>query len=185
MDAPSDRALVARVRQGEVNAYGELVRRYQVSVFNTCYRMLTERRAAEDMAQETFLRGYSRLSQFDSQRPFGPWIRKIAVNLCLNQLQRIQPSTRPLLEELDAAPQSRTHPEIAIERKEKTERIRDAVANLPPHYRAVIELRHFQGLTYQQMSETLQLPLNTVRSHLFRARRVLAAILRDEFHHPS
>ncbi len=107
------------------------------------------------------------------------------MNLCLNQLQRIQPSTRPLLEELDAAPQSRTHPEITIERKEKTERIRDAVANLPPHYRAVIELRHFQGLTYQQMSETLQLPLNTVRSHLFRARRVLAAILRDEFHHPS
>ncbi len=51
MDAPSDRALVARVRQGEVNAYGELVRRYQVSVFNTCYRMLAERRAAEDMAQ--------------------------------------------------------------------------------------------------------------------------------------
>src|SRR5689334_10553246 len=87
MNAPSDRDLILRARRGEADAFGELVMRYQTSVFNVCYRILHERAEAEDLAQESFMRAYDRLSTFDIQREFGPWIRRVAANLCLNHLE--------------------------------------------------------------------------------------------------
>jgi RNA polymerase sigma-70 factor (ECF subfamily) len=77
---PTDRDLVLRTRRGEVEAFGEVVARYQQSVFNVCFRMLGERMEAEDLAQETFIRAYTRLETFDTERPFGPWIRRVATN---------------------------------------------------------------------------------------------------------
>src|SRR5512136_956791 len=97
MQAAEDGVLIRQVRQGHLEAYGELVRRYQGSVFGVCYRMLGERQEAEDLAQDAFLRGYERLDSFDLAYPFGPWIRRVAANLCLNRLQRQQ----PVLVELD------------------------------------------------------------------------------------
>ncbi len=81
---PTDRDLVLRTRRGEVEAFGEVVARYQVAVFNVCYRMLGERMEAEDLAQETFIRAYKRLETFNVERPFGPWIRRAATKVCLN-----------------------------------------------------------------------------------------------------
>jgi RNA polymerase sigma factor (sigma-70 family) len=91
MQANDDGVLVSQVREGNLEAYGELVRRYQGSVFGVCYRMLGGRQEAEDLAQDAFLRGYERLETFDLAYPFGPWIRRVAANLCLNRLQRRQP----------------------------------------------------------------------------------------------
>ena len=87
MSAPSDRDLIQRARRGDAEAFGELVVRYQVSVFNVCYRILHERLEAEDMTQETFLRARDRLQTFDDERLFGPWIRRVAANVCLNHLE--------------------------------------------------------------------------------------------------
>jgi len=84
MPDPSDRDLALRARRGDAEAFGELVRRYQASVFNVCYRLLGERREAEDLAQEAFIRAYERLDTFDADLPFGPWMRRVAANLCLN-----------------------------------------------------------------------------------------------------
>src|SRR5258708_40217214 len=87
MDVAFDRDLILRARRGDNEAYGELVMRHQTSVFNVCYRILHERSEAEDMAQETFIRAHSRLESFDLERAFGPWIRRVAANVCLNQLE--------------------------------------------------------------------------------------------------
>ncbi len=174
MPSPSDQELVMRVRQGEQQAYGDLVRRYQVSVFNLCYRLLGERTLAEDMAQEAFLRGYQRLETFDASRSFGPWIHRVAVNLCLTHRKKRTPTLVPLQPEMDAASGEPRPPEARAEAHEEARRVRRALRELSDIQRAVIELRHFQGLKYEEIAETLNLPLNTVKSHLRRARKVLA-----------
>lgn len=100
MTAPADRDLILRARRGETEAYGELVARHQTNVFNVCYRMLHNRHDAEDLAQEAFIRALDRLHTFDPEREFGPWIRRVATNLCLNHLEAQKP-TAPLDEERD------------------------------------------------------------------------------------
>jgi RNA polymerase sigma-70 factor (ECF subfamily) len=178
MGQPSDRDLARRARRGDADAYGDLVRRYQASVFNVCCRLLGERREAEDLAQEAFLRAHARLESFDLDRPFGPWIRRVAANVCLNHLQLARALDVPLDDERDAAPRA-AEPESARERAELSEAVRAALAGLPAPYRAVIELRHFQDMRYADIAAALQLPLSDVKSHLFRARKLLAEALKD------
>lgn len=171
MSAPSDRDLIQRARRGDAEAFSRLVLRYQTSVFNICYRILHERLEAEDMTQETFLRARERLALFDEERAFAPWIRRVAANVCLNHLEA-QKKTAPLDEEREADENAR--PESQVEVRERSERIRSALASLPAHYRVVIELRHYQELSYEEIATELHLPLSDVKSHLFRARKLLA-----------
>ena len=171
MSAPSDRDLIQRARRGDAEAFGELVLRYQTSVFNVCYRILHERLEAEDMTQETFLRARDRLNLFDEERAFAPWIRRVAANVCLNYLEA-QKKIIPLDEERDTDENIR--PEAQVEVRERGERIRVALASLPVQYRVVIELRHYQELSYEEIAAELQIPLSDVKSHLFRARKLLA-----------
>ena len=171
MTAPTDRDLIQRARRGANDAFGELVTRYQTGVFNVCYRMLHERGEAEDLTQETFMRAYDRLHTFDLEREFGPWIRRVAANLCLNHLEA-QKVTAPLDEERDADESQR--PEKQVEVKERSAQVHTALASLPPHYRAVVELRHYQELSYDEIAAELNIPLSDVKSHLFRARKILA-----------
>ena len=171
MSAPSDRDLIQRARRGDAEAFGELVVRYQMGVFNVCFRILHERLGAEDMTQETFLRARDRLQTFDEERSFGPWIRRVAANVCLNLLEA-QRQTAPLDEERDT---DESHsPESQVEAQERSEQIREALASLPARYRVVIELRHYQELSYDEIAAELDIPLSDVKSHLFRARKILA-----------
>lgn len=171
MTTPTDRDLILQARRGNAESFGELVTRYQTGVFNVCYRMLHERGEAEDLAQESFIRAYDRIHTFDIEREFGPWIRRVAANLCLNHLEG-QKVTAELDDERDAdhAPS----PESAQEVRERSEQIRGALASLPAHYRVVVELRHYQELSYEEIAEELKIPLSDVKSHLFRARKILA-----------
>ena len=171
MSAPSDRDLIQCARRGDAEAFGELITRHQTSVFNVCYRMLHERVEAEDMTQETFLRVHDRLDMFDAERPFGPWIRRVAVNVCLNHLEARR-SVAELDDERDA--DKSQSPESQTEARERSEQIRRALVSLPAHYRAAIELRHYQELSYDEIAAELNIPLSDVKSHLFRARKLLA-----------
>jgi RNA polymerase sigma-70 factor (ECF subfamily) len=175
MHDSTDHSLVLRVRGGERGAFSELVERYQASVFNVCLRMMGERKEAEDLTQDAFIRAHRRLGTFDEERPFGPWIRRVAANLCLNHLKRSRPVTIPLEDEDYRIQQvSSPQPEEALIEHERQIRIRNAILELPPHYRAVIELRHFQALSYAEISTELSIPISDVKSHLFRARKLLA-----------
>ena len=178
MTASTDRELIVRARRGDRNAFGELVTCYQTGVFNVCYRLLHERTEAEDLAQETFMRAYDRLHIFDLDREFGPWIRRIAANLCLNYLES-RKVTVQLDQERDADESRR--PEQQVEVQERSVQIRAALISLPPHYRVVIELRHYQELSYDEIASELKIPLSDVKSHLFRARKLLA----EKLHAPD
>ena len=178
MTAPTDRDLILRARRGDAEAYGELVTRYQTNVFNVCYRILHERGEAEDLAQESFMRAYDRLTTFEIEREFGPWMRRVAANLCLNHLES-QRSTAELKEEQDVGESQR--PEAVVEVHERSEQIRRALASLPAQYRVVIELRHYQEMSYDEIASELNIPLSDVKSHLFRARKLLA----EKLHAPD
>jgi RNA polymerase sigma-70 factor (ECF subfamily) len=181
MNAPSDRDLIlqARRRGSEAGqAFGELVTRYQTSVFNVCYRILHERGEAEDLTQEVFIRACDRIHTFDIERGFGPWIRRVAANLCLNHLES-QKVTTELDDERDADPAQL--PEAVQEVKERSAQIRQAMFSLPAHYRVIIELRHYQELSYEEIAKEIKIPLSDVKSHLFRARKILA----EKLHAPD
>ena len=171
----SDRQLVERTLQGEVSAYGTLVQRYQQSVFNVCYRFMGERQGAEDQTQEAFLRAHDKLGTFKLDKPFGPWIRQVAANLCLNALNRHGPYQLPLEEERAMPDEAHwVDPEANRQQQERADRVRQALLKLPPHYRAVIELRHYGEMSYKEIAKSLNLSLSDVRSHLYRARKTLA-----------
>ncbi len=186
MTLTDEQLLLQQARQGDETsaaAFGELVRRYQTAVFNTAYRLLGRRVEAEEAAQEAFLRAYRALDRFDVKRPFAPWIKRITVNLCLNWLEsaKVKPQIlaaemsrddRPV--DMDDWAQSAPSPEQALVREEQSVQLRQAILALPPHYRAAIELRHFQELSYEDMAEALERPLSSVKSDLFRARKLLA-----------
>jgi RNA polymerase sigma-70 factor, ECF subfamily len=175
MDVPSDRDLIFNARHGDAAAYGELVTRHQASVFNVCYRILHEHGEAEDMAQETFIRAHGRLGSFDIERPFGPWIRRVAANVCLNHLESQKASTE-LDDEKDA--DASPGPEKQVEVRERSDQIRAALASLPANYRIVMELRHYQEMSYDEIASELKIPLSDVKSNLFRARKLLAEKLK-------
>jgi RNA polymerase sigma-70 factor (ECF subfamily) len=167
--------LAQRAAQGDREAFGGLVACHQAGVFNVAYRMLGEHRDAEDATQETFLRAFRAIHTLDPQRPPGAWLKKIAVNVCLNRLER---RGTLALEDDEALPANDPGPESQTVAREQSRQIRSALLALPARYRAAIELRHFQELSYAEMAETLNRPISDVKSDLFRARRLLAEILR-------
>lgn len=175
-----DSTLIHRTRGGETNAFGELVSRYQQSVFNVCYRLIGNYRDAEDMTQNTFIRAYQRLHTYDDQRPFGPWIRKIATNISINVFQKHQPDTVAYEEhKYQTSSNNGTTPEEIFSQTERAETIHQAIINLPPKHRLMIELRHYQDLSYQEIAETLHISLSDVKSYLFRGRKMLAERLKE------
>lgn len=181
MTDSAEQTLLLRARQGDANAFGTLVQRYQTAVFSVCWRLLGERTAAEDAAQEAFIRAYARLHTFDATRPFGPWLRRVAANLCFNRLQAMSPVLEEWNEETSRALSTDCDDPLQIVlRNERAAQVRAALLALPPHFRIVIELRHFQALNYEEIASELQLPLSSVKTHLFRARRLLADLLRPQ-----
>jgi RNA polymerase sigma-70 factor, ECF subfamily len=183
MSSPNESELLSLAQRGDRQAYGVLVGRYQQSVFAVCYRLLGQRQDAEDAAQETFVRAFRSLAGFDRQRPFGPWVRQIATHVSYDLLRQRPLVAAPLWEEQDGWDGHATggrEPEQAQISRERQQQLWQAIHALPPHYRVVVELRHFQELSYNEIADRLDLPLNTVKSHLLRARKLLLERLGDE-----
>jgi RNA polymerase sigma-70 factor (ECF subfamily) len=175
LEGQSDEWLAAQ-SMVEPQAFNELVLRYQNRVYGVAYRMLGDSGDAHDLAQETFVRAFRRLETFDCSRRFAPWLFRIAVNLCLDHRSR-QMHVVPLgdLELVEKG----ASPEASAIREEKRTLIQKAILDLPLKYRAVIVLRHIEELTYEEIAAALDLPVNTVRTHLFRARAALRKALTD------
>lgn len=176
MNLPDEQELLAQAQRGDHRAYGVLVGGYQQSLFAVCYRLLGQRQDAEDAAQEAFVRAFRSLAGFDRQRPFGPWLRQIATNVCYDLLWQRPSETIPLLDEQDW-PDERAGGWREAEQeqitRERQQQLWQAIHALPPHYRVVLEMRHFQEMSYTDIAAQLDLPLNTVKSHLLRARKLL------------
>jgi RNA polymerase sigma-70 factor (ECF subfamily) len=176
-----EKGLAGRVLKGDLDAFGALIQEHQSSVFNVCYRILGNRQEGEDLTQDAFIRAYQKLSRYDPSRPFGPWMRTLAANLCYNHIKKARLERVPLEDEKDQIKDNPSNdPENLLELSQEHRVLYQALWKLPDNQRIALELRHFQGLSYQDMAETLNLPLNTVRSHLYRGRQRLAEILKEE-----
>jgi len=176
MNIATDRGLIIHAAQGDQDAFDELIRRHQSAVFNTALRLLGNRSDAEDAAQESFIRAFHAFNTFDTAYPLLPWLRRITTNVCLNRIKGDKPSLS-LDDVLSPPMEPSPGPETQTVNRERDAQIRSAILSLRPLYRAVIELRHFQDLSYAEIAETLDRPLSDVKSDLFRARKLLAETL--------
>lgn len=170
-----DRALVRRAQQGDQEAFAELVTCHQRYVYNLAYRLLREASEAEDLAQEAFLRAWRGLGNFRGEARFTTWLYRIVTNLCYNRLPSLR---RQLLaadvDDVDTLAQpSEEDPPAAIEAAERRAFLHRQIAALPDKYRLVITLFYLQEFSYQEIAQVLDLPLGTVKTHLFRARERL------------
>ena len=168
-----DAALVGRCLAGDTSAFESLVRHHQRALFTVALRMLGNRDDAADATQNAFVKVYERLDTFDARHRFFSWIYRILLNQCLNVLRsrRSSDATMP-------SPPTFVGPHDAYDLAERRRRIEAALLTLPPDLRAVIVLRHFAELSYEEIGTALGgLPVKTVKSRLHSARRRLAELL--------
>ncbi len=166
----SDEALAQRALTDR-DAFSELVSRYADRIFNLAYRMTGNRTEAEDMAQDAFLRAYRGLASFKPGNPFGAWLYRIAVNVCLSQRRQNNPAVEPI-DENEAADTTAAVDDV-VERRQVQATVQQAILSLPPMYRAVVILYHLEDRSYEDIATMLDLPINTVRTHLHRGRAML------------
>lgn len=170
---PGDAELIERAVKGEEKAFSQLVNRYLPLVFNYLYRMTQNHEVSEEMAQEAFVKAYQNLKSFDQSRSFKPWILRIASNAAITQLRKNARlvSLNALEEEGvwgEAEHQTADDIVVQLERKLSSEEVLRALGNLDEKYRQAILLRYQQELSYEEIAQALNIPLNTVRTWIKR-----------------
>jgi len=187
----SDQDVVALAKEGEEEAYRELIRRYERPVFALIFRMVRNRELAEDLSQETFVKVLNAIQSYRPEFKFSSWVFKIANNAAIDHIRKRELDTLSL----EGSPHADT-PELIeatalqisgraesqleeVENRELGGTIEQAIERLRPEYRACILLRHVEGRTYEEIAEILNLPLGTVKTYIHRARNELRILLRD------
>ena len=173
-------------QQGSEEAFTTLVETYQKPVYNLCYRMLGEPDAAEDAAQETFLRVYQHLHRYDRKRPFGTWLLSIAAHYCIDRLRRRKYSSFSIDQEdedgvtFELPDPNSPDPEAESVKREARDRLHALLPSLDGTDRAAIVLRYWNDLSEAEIAEALHLTVSAVKSRLHRARRELAGLWTQE-----
>jgi len=176
----TDEQLVLLCLQGKTAAFEILVSRYQRQVFSLAYKLGGDYDEARDMAQEVFIRVYQELPRFDSSRKFFPWMYRVAHNTCVNALMKRPKETVPLDNLIELHPQEISavaSPDAMCENSEIKQTLTAALRELPEQYRLPLFLKYIEGLSYQEICSTLNLPQTTVETRLFRGRKILRKIL--------
>lgn len=173
-----DRTCVERCLEGDLEAFGMLIERYQRPVFNAVLHMVGDREDARELCQQVFMKCFEHLGSYDPSRKFFSWIYRMAMNEAINHLKSRR-NTQPL-SSLMIYPLP--NPEERFQAAEQDHHVRQAVMQLEPKYRSVIVLRHFLHLSYHDAAEILELPERTVKSRLFTARQLLRDILEERKH---
>lgn len=185
-----DSDLVRRSKQGDTQAFADLVRRYQDRIFNTAFRMMGERQVAEDITQDVFLKVYAGLDGFQEKAAFSTWIYRITVNQCTSVGRKFTTRKRKQEVSLTAGladgsdaprdPDTRSDDPVAsAESAEKVRVVQQAIDTLDPEFRQSLVLRDIEGLSYEDIAEIIERPVGTVRSRIHRARMELREKLRS------
>jgi len=169
----TDQEAVRACLEGQPDAYASIVERYGGRVYNIALRITGNADAANDCAQEAFIRAYRALHQYDPSLPFGPWLYRITTNASFNHVQRWRAHEMTVEEFPDSPEPADSGPEQSAVRREQVDEVLAAMAELPAPYRAALTLRHLQQLSYQEVADALGLPIGTVKTHLHRARAAL------------
>jgi RNA polymerase sigma-70 factor (ECF subfamily) len=171
---PSDDDLIALALSGRGDAFGTLVERYERAVYYLALRTMREAEEAKDAAKEAWIKAYRALASFRPGAKFATWIFTICYRVCCDRLAKRKRFTG---EEPPDVADPAAGPEQAVEAADDALRLRAAIAALPEKYRVVITLFHLQGRQYEEIAAVLDLPLGTVKTHLFRAKDLLRAAL--------
>lgn len=172
-----DTQLVQASQRGDQDAFALLVQRHQRLIFNLSLRMVLDYEDASEVTQEAFLAAWQGLSSFRSEARFATWLYRITYHCCLRQLEQRQRER-----DLQAAIQAdyivgginkEQRAEDILEMRDRQAVVLDQLAQLPPKYRSVLVLRHLQEMTYEEIAKILDMPIGTIKTHLFRARNLL------------
>jgi len=174
----NEQEAIERAAQGDKTAFGKLFDWRQRFVYNVAYRMLGDSDAAEDVAQEVFLAVWRSLPQFRGESRFSTWLYRITVNRTLNRIKQEKKVT-PLRNEERLVANGEA-PGESVEREQAKEELNVLLAKIAPERRLVIVLREIEGLSYEEIAATINLPVGTVRSRLNRGRKELEKVAGEE-----
>ena len=187
MTREEESAIIAKVLDGDADAFEPLVVAHQSFVYNIALKMLSNPDDAFDISQEAFIKAYRSLKDFKGESSFSSWLYRITANMCLDFMRRNKKRKSASIVYLDdedelkelELPDTRFDPVTELERKELRGAINDALNLLPEDQRSILLLRELNGMSYAEISEALKLEQGTVRSRLSRARARLAKILKE------
>jgi RNA polymerase sigma-70 factor (ECF subfamily) len=178
-----DDELILKAQEGDLRPFDLLVKRYQRKIYYLARRMVKGHDAADDIAQETFIKAYSAIKSFKIGYSFYTWLYRICMNLSINYLKRqkfvipesqFEEETSPLEREAAGA-----DPLNHLALKELEDKIEKALDSLPPKFKAVFVLRIYEDLSYEEIAKTLKISIGTVMSRLFRARERMQEMLKE------
>jgi RNA polymerase sigma-70 factor (ECF subfamily) len=182
----SDAQLIRRAQAGDTPAFGQLVERYMRRAYYAALGLVGSPDDALDLSQEAFTRAFRSRARLDPERPFYAWLYQILRRLCFNFVR----DRRSRREKLDAAEPwiveqaaergAQVNPEALAQREEARRRVASALESMPEREREVLVLKEFEGLRYREIAELVGVPIGTVMSRLYSARRRLAAVLDAE-----
>lgn len=186
-----DDKLVAAAVEGDENAYAQLVDKYQRALFFHIAKMVRDREQIEDLVQESFMKAFGNLKSYNTDYAFSTWLYRIATNHSIDYLRKrklqtlsIDDSRKTKDGELEMQlPDESSVTDREIIRKQRQNIIYKAIDDLPEKYREVIRMRHMEEKSYQEIADLLDLPLGTVKAHIFRAREMLYKSLKDKRRH--
>lgn len=173
-----DRMCVERCLNGDAEAFGEILDRYEKPVYNAIVRMGAEREEARDLSQQVFMKVFQRLDTYDPSRKFFSWLYRVAINETINQMKSHR-AWEPLKETFRY---QQPDPEEQLQAAESEREMQAALLALEPKYRIAVIVRHFLHLSYDEAAEVLSIPVKTVKSRLFTARQLLRDIIEGQRH---
>lgn len=175
----TDEELVELAVSHDREAFGEIVRRWERKIFALCFGMLGREDEARDAAQETFIAAYRNLANFRGEAKVSSWLHRIAVNQCLTVKRRTKTRSEEYLDDDDGSEERvfvapmQNSPGRKAEQVERLKLVRTAVSSLPTDLRQVIVMKEFEEMTFQEISDTLEIPLSTVKSRVYTALKQL------------
>lgn len=183
-----DDALVKEAIGGDERAYKKLVAKYERALYFHILKMIKNREQVDDLVQETFVKAFDNLNTYSTSYAFSTWLYRIATNHTIDYLRKKKLQTLSIDEPVktrDGDMQMQLEDESAgtdrnIIRKQRQKIVQEAIEELPKKYRKVIEMRHMEEKSYQEIADVLDLPLGTVKAHIFRARELLYKALKDK-----
>ena len=175
----TDEQLVELAASDDSDAFGEIVRRWERRIYSLCYGMLSNAEDARDAAQETFISAYKAIGGFRGDARVSSWLHRIAVNQCLTRMRRTKARPEGRIDDADedadlsiAAPASAS-PLKSTERSESVQLVRQALGALPMELRQVVIMKEFEEMTFQEISDALEIPLSTAKSRMYTALKQL------------
>jgi RNA polymerase sigma-70 factor (ECF subfamily) len=179
ISAEDEAQLILRAQNGERNAFSELVRIHARGVFNVVFHMCGDALIADDAAQETFIRAWQNLRSYRPQTSLRNWLYRIAFNAGMDMLRKEKRILPNDIDEMDLRDE-RSGPEAQVSQQERTTLVQKAVLSLPDASRAVLVLREYEGMSYSEIADALDIPLGTVMSRLNYARKLLKENLQPQ-----